>query len=251
MNARYWPLALWIFFQINLASGETLVIFGDDRYAPLIHIKEGKPAGLLPVILMRAEKLSGDHYEIHLAPWKRAYAQAVDGTGGLIGVSYTTERAKSFDYSKPVYNDDIQVVTRSDRRFQFASLVDLKGKLIGGVNGASYGDKVDKAIAEGVFTVERDVGQAGRLRKVLAGRLDAALVGNGQAGLNAIVASDQELRGQRQSLVSLPTALTRDPLHLVFAKSMNKRAAIARFDGAIAAMQKSGELQRIIGSENE
>ncbi len=251
MKFGYWLPALWMFCQASLASGETLVVLGDDRYAPLIYTREAKPAGLLPAILLRAEKLSGDHYEIRLAPWKRAYAQAVDGNGGLIGVSYTTERAKVFDFSKPVYNDDIQVVTRSDRRFHFVSLADLKGKLIGGVNGASYGDEVDKAIADGVFTVERDVGQAGRLRKVLAGRLDGAFVGNGQAGLNAVVASDPELHGQRQSLVSLPSALTRDPLHLAFAKSMNKRAAIARFDAAIAALQKSGELQRMMASATE
>ena len=246
MKFGNWVLTLWMLGLMSLASGETLVVLGDDRYAPLIYTKDAKPAGLLPAILLRAEKLSGDHYEIRLTPWKRAYALAADGEGGLIGVSYTTERAKLFDFSKSVYNDDIQVVTRIDRRFHFATLVDLKGKLFGGVNGASYGDEVDKAIAEGVFAVERDVGQAGRLRKVLAGRLDGAFVGNGQAGLNAIVASDQELRQHRQSLVSLPTALARDPLHLAFAKSANKRAAISRFDAAIANLQKSGELQRMI-----
>jgi ABC-type amino acid transport substrate-binding protein len=241
-------MTVLLLVQVGAARAETLLMQGDDRYAPLIFMQEAKVAGVLPAVLARVEKLTGDRYDIRLSPWKRAYALALEGNGGLIGVSYTSERGKLFDFSKPFYNDDIQVVTRADRAFTFTKLTDLQGKLIGGVNGASYGEEVDKAIATGLLKVERDVGQSGRLRKVLAGRLDAALVGNGMAGLNAIVSSDRELSTQRQQFMILPTPLARDPLHIAFAKSMGKTDAIVRFDAAIASMKQSGELQRIISA---
>lgn len=206
------------------SQAETLVVLGDHAYAPVIYSQNGKPAGLLSAILGRAASLTGDRYELRLFPWKRA---------------------KSFDFSRPIYDDDIHIVTLKTKTFPYAKLEDLKGKTIGGISGASYGDGVDKAIASGLFVVDRDVGQAGRLRKLLAGRLAAAFIGNGLAGFNSVIASDEELRNNRSQFVVLPTPLTRDPLHLAFPKSMNKREALNRFDAALEKLKQSGELQRL------
>lgn len=237
-------LALWAAWGASQA--ETLVVLGDHAYAPVIHSQNGKPAGLLPAILAHASALTGDHYDLRLSPWKRAYELAARGEGGVVGVSLNQERARSFDFSRPLYDDDIQIVTLKGKTFPYAKLEDLKGKTIGGINGASYGDDVDKAIASGLFTVDRDVGQAGRLRKLLAGRLDAAFIGNGQAGFDSVVASEEELRNNRAQFVVLSTPLTRDPLHLAFPKSMHKRAALDRFDAALEKLRQSGELKRLV-----
>jgi len=238
---------LWLAAAMSMHSvnAETLVVLGDDAYAPVVYVKDGKPAGLLPAILQAASKLTGDTYDIRLSPWRRAYEFALRGEGGLVGVSFNQERDKLLDFSKPFYDDNIQIVTLKTKTFAFAKLEDLKGKTIGGINGASYGDEVDKVIAAGLFTVERDVSQSGRLRKLLAGRLDAAFVGNGRNGYEMAINSVDELRQNRGQFVVLPTPLTRDPLHLGFAKSMNKRAAIDRFDAAIEKMRKSGELKKL------
>ena len=238
-------LALVAAAGIPAAHAEVLVVNGDDSYAPVVHLKNGKPAGILPAVLKRAEAMTGDTYVIRLSPWKRAYETAARGEGGVMGISYTEDRAKLFDFSRPVYNDDIQIVVLKEKVFPFAKLDDLKGRTIGGVIGASYGDKVDKAIAAGLFMVERDVGQTGRLRKLLAGRLDAAFIGNGDAGYEAVINSHDELHANRDRFVILPTPLIRDPLHLGFAKSMGKRAALERFDAAVEQLRKSGELKTL------
>jgi len=227
------------------SHAETLVVLGDHTYAPVIYSQNGKPAGLLPAILARASALTGDHYDLRLSPWKRAYELAARGEGGVVGVSFNQERARSFDFSRPLYDDDIQIVTLKGKTFPYAKLEDLRGKTIGGINGASYGDDVDKAIASGLFIVDRDVGQAGRLRKLLAGRLDAAFIGNGLAGFDSIVSSEDELRKNRAQFVILPIPLTRDPLHLAFPKSMHKREALDRFDAALEKLKQSGELKRL------
>lgn len=226
-------------------QADTLVVLGDDAYKPVAYLKDSKPAGLLPAVLLAASRHTGDTYDLRLSPWRRAYEFSLRGDGGLVGISFNQERDKVFDFSKAVYDDNIQIVMLKAKGFAFSKLDDLKGKTIGGINGASYGDEVDKAIAAGLFVVERDVSQTGRLRKVLAGRLDAAFVGNGQAGFEAAINSHDELRQKRDLLAVLPTPLTRDPLHLAFPKSMGQRAALDRFDAAIEKMRKSGELKRL------
>jgi ABC-type amino acid transport substrate-binding protein len=232
---------------VNVHS-EELIVLGDDAYAPVVYLKDGKAAGLLPAILKAASRYTGDNYDIRLSPWRRAYEFALRGDGGLVGVSWTSERDKSLDFSKPFYEDNIQIVTLKTNSFGYSKLEDLKGKVIGGINGASYGEEVDRFIAAGLVTVQRDVGQSGRLRKLLAGRLDAAFVGNGKAGFEAAIESADELRLNREKFLVLPTPLTRDPLHLAFPKHMNQRAAIERFDKAVEKMRQSGELQLLYAS---
>ena len=233
---------------LGTSQAETLVVLGDHAYAPIIYTLNGKPAGLLPAILERASALTGDRYDLRLTPWKRAYELAARGEGGVVGVSFNQERAKSFDFSRPIYDDDIHIVTLKTKTFPYAKLEDLKGKTSGGISGASYGDDVDKAIAGGLFVVDRDVGQAGRLRKLLAGRLDAAFIGNGLAGFEATVTSQGELSNNRAQFVVLPVPLARDPLHLAFPKGMNKREALNRFDAALEKMRQNGELKKLATS---
>jgi ABC-type amino acid transport substrate-binding protein len=246
LAARLWRLGLAVCVSCTgVCTAETLVVLGDDAYAPVIHMRGGAPSGFLVTILERASALTGDRYDVRLSPWKRAYELASRGEGGVVGVSFNHERAKLFDFSRPIYDDDIQIVTLANKSFPYARLEDLKGKTIGGVLGASYGDSVDNALASGLFAVERDVSQAGRLRKLLAGRLDAAFIGNGMAGFEGVINSQDDLRASRAQFTVLPTPLTRDPLHLAFAKSMNKREALDRFDAALDTLRKSGELKRL------
>lgn len=219
MSRGAWPHAI-----------KTRAIFGDDGYPPVVHSQQGRPQGFLVDVLQRSESRLRDRFDIQLMPWKRAYVLALRGQGGLIGVSRNQEREKLFDFSRPVYNDDIRVVVLKGKAFPFRDLEDLHGRRIGGVTGASYGERVDVAIRDGVIVVDRDIGQVSRLRKLLAGRLDAAFIGNGERGLEWLLSSHAELQAQRDQFELLPTPLTSDPLHLAFLKSMQEREFLAAFD---------------------
>jgi polar amino acid transport system substrate-binding protein len=196
-------------------------------------------------ILRKVSERSGDTYELQLFPWKRAYEMVRTGSGAVVGVSMTEERRELFDFSEPIYSDDIQVIVLKGREFPFKQLSDLKGKTMGGVLGASYGDSVDKAIAQGLFKVDRDIGQTGRLHKLLAQRMDGALIGNGQAGFDAVLDSDAILASKRNQFTILKPPLTRDPLYLATAKSMNKKAVLDRFNKALRELQKNGAIKRV------
>jgi polar amino acid transport system substrate-binding protein len=218
------PLAL------QAQSPRTLAVFGDDSYPPVIHLAQGRPRGFLVEVLERVEPRLQVRFELQLMPWKRAYVLALREQGGLIGVSRNQERDGLFDFSRPIYNDDIRVVVLKGHGFPFKDLPDLRGRRIGGVSGASYGERVDAAIRDGLFTVERDIGQVSRLRKLLAGRLDAAFIGNGERGFEWQLASHPELQAHRDQFELLPVPLARDPLHLAFPKALQQRDFLAQFD---------------------
>ncbi len=217
-------------------ASENLIIYGDDSYAPLVSLENGKPVGILVDILRRVEQKTGDTYQIQLFPWKRALELALAGKGGLLGTSWNKERSLVFDYSAKIYDDDIQLVMLKGKEFPFRNLADLNGKVVGGVIGASYGNAVDSALEKGLFTVERDVSQTARLKKLLTGRIEVALIGNGKAGFERLLASDPYLKSEAARFVVAKTPVAVDPLFLVFLKTQNKRAALERFNAAWAKL---------------
>lgn len=240
----------WVGLSLALAalqaSAENLVVFGDEAYAPVIYLDQGKPAGILPALFSRLAQDTGDTYALTLLPWKRAVNESMMGHGAITNISFTQERALLYDFSDPIYNDDIRLVVLKGKEFPFAGLADLKGKTVGGAHGASYGDVVDKAIADGVFKVERDPNQVLRMRKLLMGRMDVAIIGNGTAGFEQLLTSDPELAANRSRFAVLPHPLTRDPLHLAFVKTMGMKPALERFNKALAKLKKTPEYRKLV-----
>jgi len=231
-----------------MANAENLVVFGGDAFGPFAFVKDGKADGIMPRMLRRAAEISGDTYDIQLMPWKRAYLRAEKGEGGIFGLSLTPERSKLFDYSQSMYDNDVKIVVLASKSFTFHKLADLKGKVIGGLNGVSYGEDVDSAVASGSFTIERDSKSDGRLLKLLYGRIDAALIDGGQLGLEGALSGNDEVVKNLDKFIVLPTALVHDPLHLAFPKSQSKKAAIERFNAALSKMKKNGELKEIFAA---
>ncbi|WP_374403105.1 substrate-binding periplasmic protein [Niveibacterium sp.] len=219
------------------AADDSVLVFGDDNYPPVIWAEKGEARGELPRILKALEPALGQKFRFELSPWRRAYESAAAGRGALIGVSLTSERQKLFDFSDPVYDDNINVVVLRGREFAYRELHDLRGKKLGGQLGASYGEAFDRALQSGDVAVERDTNQVLRLRKLLAGRIDAALVGNGQAGIDATIAADPELQRNRERFVALDRPLTVDQLYLAFPKSMMAKPLLLQFNAALRAMR--------------
>jgi len=211
----------------------------------VVYLRDGQAAGILPALFTRLESMTGDHYELRLVPWTRALAQAQRGEGGITNFTYTSERAQQFDFSQPLYADDIVLVTLKSAMFPFHGLEDLKGKVLGGRVGASYGEAFDQAAAQGMFSMQRDRGEQSRLFNLLAHKADAAVIPGGALGVQLLMASHPMLYAQRSSFVILNKPLVHDPLHLAFAKSMGKQEALNRVNTALQELKNSGELDRI------
>ena len=241
MSWRVW-LAIGLVWMAASVRAETLVVFGGDNFAPSTYMLRGEPAGNLVDILKKVSKKTGDTYQIRLYPWKRAYEYALRGDGAILGLSMTPERQELFDFSEPVYYNELQLVVAKGNEFAYNNFEDLKDRSVGGGTGVSYGPEVDQAIANGAFLLDRDSDATARLQRVLIGQLQVAIIGHGMQGLDYLVQGHPRLANRRGELSVLPKPLVRDPLYLAVTKGMQKKEALARFSRALQELQRSGQL---------
>ncbi|MEO7106216.1 MAG: hypothetical protein ABIZ09_07590, partial [Rhodoferax sp.] len=80
MPMRPWILrytVAWLLVFTSASSfAETLQVYGDDKYPPIIYTADGKPTGVLASLLRQVGERTGDTYALQLFPWKRAYEMA-------------------------------------------------------------------------------------------------------------------------------------------------------------------------------
>ncbi|MBV8125747.1 MAG: transporter substrate-binding domain-containing protein [Burkholderiaceae bacterium] len=242
-------LALGLLFCIALghpARAERLLVLGAEDYFSICYSQSGHPAGIFPQILQEVSKISGDQYDLQLYPWKRAQAMATTGQGGIAHFSWTEERARIFDFSDPVVADDIQLWVKKGNEFNYKLPRDLKGHMVGAKDGASFGQAIDELMAKGEISVDRDLGFQDRIRKLLLGRIDVAIV----EGVHDYAGGSEGNVGSNglQNITVLPTPLVHDPLYLAFPKSMNKGAALERFNKALAVLKKTARYRELTAS---
>lgn len=220
------------------SQAETINVYGDANHAPLGYLEAGVPKGVLVDMFAKISKKTGDTYNIKLYPWGRAQLLAKTEPGALMNVSMNAARMEVFDFSEPMYFDDVVVVVLKAKPLVFNQLSDLKGLTLGGNVGGSYGEEIDRLIADKVFAIEHDSSPVARLRKLLAGRMAVALIPGGKLGFESALAEDPVLASQRDKLLILDKPFVRDPLYLAVSKRLDKKALIARFNQALKEIQK-------------
>lgn len=224
-----------------------LTIFGGDSSPPKMFLQEGRNRGILIDILKYADQeLRSDELKVELYPWARAYRLATSGAGGIVGLSWTQERSALFDYSEPIYMDDVVIVVRKGREFAFKELADLHGKRVGIGRGGSYGEAFEKAREANLFIVDGDGGAMERLNKLLLDRIDCALFNAGKAGFEETLRSNRVPEAQRETLVVLPVPLRSDPNFLAFPKSMQMKPWLEQFNQVIKKGYTRGEIPKLI-----
>ena len=245
-------LIILLFVIILLTNGTAvfcgdLLIFGNNDKSPKYYLENKKPKGILIDIMRYAEAETGYSFDIILYPWKRAYHNALQEKGGIIGLSKNSERLRIFDYSDVMYYDDLVLVVLKGNEFPFDKIEDLKGKTLGVQRGSSYGEEFEKGKGVLFETVEDD-NQVNRLRRLLRNRLDAALIGPGKIGFSHIVRQDSELLRRKDEFVILPKLFKRDPNFLGFLKTMEMRTFLEKFNRALEKGRKTGAVQKILDS---
>jgi len=227
---------------------ETVDIFGAQDYPVICFLQDGQPQGVFPHILEGVSKFSGDTYVLQLFPWKRAQSYAEAGKGGIAHFSKTVEREERFDYSNLAYGDRIQLVVLKGNEFSYKDFVDLKGKRIGIKFGASFGQKVDVFLASSDVHVQSDPGVSSRLKKLLSKRIDVAVVEGVDGDIEKLIGQDPELLPNKAQFVFLPVSLVDDGLYLAFAKSMNRKDTLDRFNKGLEKFKKTDAYKRLVTS---
>lgn len=225
--------------------GEQITIFGNHNKSPKVYLDQKTPKGILIEIMKYVDSESANSFDYQLFPWKRAYTLALSGKGGIIGLSMTSERLKSFDYSEIMYYDDLLLVVLKGNEFNFSNIKDLKGKKVGALRGASYGEDFEKGKKD-LFTVEEDGNGKQRLLKLLHNRIDIAIIGPGKGAINKIIQSNEMLMKEKDAFVILPTPFKRDPNYLGFPKEMQMQNFLTEFNSILQKGNDSGVIQKII-----
>jgi polar amino acid transport system substrate-binding protein len=248
LNFRLAPALALCFMLLCTPGGATSIpVFSGDGSPPKMFVHEGRQRGVLIDILAYADQHMPDHrMDLKLYPWARAYMSAMAGEGGLLGISWTWRRDEVFDFSEPLFVDEVVIVVRKGQEFNFQTLSDLQGKTLGTVRGASFGSAFDRAHQDGVFSIEGDNGARNRLSKLAAGRIDCALFNVGKAGFTETLRLHQIPKSQWKDFVVLPVPLRKDPNYLAFPKSMQMAPWLRSFNSVIQRGYARGDIQKII-----
>ncbi len=181
------PLIVFLlFFHAGFCFGEQILILGNHKKPPKNYLENDKPKGILIEIMNYVDQKLSLSFEYKLSPWKRVYLDAVNGKGGIIGLSMNRERLKIFDYSDVMYYDDLLLVMKKGKEFPYKRVQDLRGKKVGCLRGASYGDAFEKAKSN-FFEIDEDGDGKQRLLKLLGNRIDVAIIGPGRAVFESII----------------------------------------------------------------
>ncbi|HXA47849.1 MAG TPA: transporter substrate-binding domain-containing protein [Burkholderiaceae bacterium] len=231
-------------FSYASVYADEIVIYGGEAFKPQSYLDNGEPAGMIPALFKHLSKESGDSYKLILLPWKRAVGESTSGHGGITSFTRTVERSEIFDFSEPLFRNRVQLIVLKDKAFEFTSLDNLRGKIIGLPLGSSFGDAFDQAARDRVFSVDPDTNQTSRIKKLFLGRIDIAVIG--RMSFNQVLKSDPQLFENRDKFMLLTNAVIEDPLYLAFPKSMHMQPALQRFNKALISFKKTKAYQDIV-----
>lgn len=226
----------------SAGSAEEIVILGNSLKQPKSWLEGNTPTGILVDIMNYAGEELGLDFKYSLAPWARSYNLALKGQGGIFGISMTDERLEKFDFSEPIYNDKVILVVKKGSEFKFKELKDLSGKRVGTCRECTFGSDYEKA--KEYFIVDSDTNNRQRLKKLLAGRIDAAVFSPGVSALNMAIASDPSLKREMFTILEKP--LVNDPNYVAFAKGMNKKEFLVKLNAVVKKGYASGKIDTLI-----
>lgn len=187
--------------------------------------------GLSTLIVSRAFAVSGIDVKVEFLPWQRA-VQTAENDPKVAG--YFPEYAGSFDkftLSAPLGESPLGLVVPAGKTIADVSVPALARLKLGVVSGYVNTEAVDKAIGDKTLPVEAVKDDLTNLRKVVAGRIDAAIID--EYVMRYELLANRELTGDRGKVSFNPTVLENKTLHVAFAKSPLGEKMKAAFDVGI------------------
>jgi polar amino acid transport system substrate-binding protein len=173
MLKKYQLLFTLIFsclFQTAIA--QTKITLANGEWAPYSS-KELKYGGLSTHIVTEAFKLVGIDVTYEYVPWERGYILAKQGDiAGQLLRSRNAEREKYFLFSDPIMETESSYFHLKSFPFDWKTIDDLKGLVIGGTIGYNYGDDFNKAEKYGDIDVSRVNNDLQNIKKLILGRID-------------------------------------------------------------------------------
>ncbi|WP_426073221.1 substrate-binding periplasmic protein [Janthinobacterium sp. DSP2-3-3] len=240
-----WPTAL--------AAPHTVILYGDDDYAPYSYVENGVFKGMY-VDMLRAAATRMPEYRLDLQPrpWKRGLDALEKGqVFGLFPPGRKTERSYVQAYSAMLYRESVvlfchDAVMRTPRT-HFPT--DFAGLSIGVNTGFLLSEKLMAPARQGLLHLEAAKGNEANLRKLALRRIDCYASDRAAARHTA-----RRLQGELTSYgLQLHEVLELSSEATYIAYSARNTPAykadfIEKMNTALLAMRQNGQLARIEGA---
>ena len=231
-------LAILLMFVTPPASAEKLLFYFGD--APLSHAEGQEPKGLyFDIVTTIFDRMELD-YKTEGLPFKRALHYAYNGSGIVVGIGATDERADKLDFSESIYDSTVVAFVKNEKQFVFSSIEDLRGKTIATKRGWSYGALFDQARKQKLFSAV-DGKPLNNFQAMLLGRIDV-FIDNRLSGVETMKALDAENR-----TTILPHPIKVFPHYLGFKKGAYTKL-IERFNQELSTIKAEETFNQIISN---
>jgi len=232
--------------SVSSARADSIVLYGNSEQPPKAWLDGGTPKGFVIEASIEVLKRAGYDVTVTLLPFARAMQKATED-GVMTGVFLSAERAKLYDYSAPLVSDDVVIAVVKGKDFPFDKAADLAGKKIGLQGSFFYGDEFSAAAPQ--LTLDGDASPSLRVKKLSAGRVDAALFNPGKT---AFANSVKEAGLSADDFTVLPKPLAKLNNYMIVGKNVAGGAeTLARINKAIAAAAADGTLAKIMAKYDQ
>ncbi len=192
--------------------------------------------GLDSTIAAVAAKQFASTVRVDYFPWKRAMQMGVEDPAfsGYFPAYYTEERARTCYFSAPMGRSTVGLAYLRSEPLQWEHLSDLEGVRLGVVAGFSNGKEFDALAALGKLQLDASPTDGINLRKLLAGRIRAAVID--KLVLRYLLLVDPSLQAGRDQIVFHPNVLADLTLHICFHRNADGLRMQKNFDEALSHM---------------
>lgn len=224
------------------AQADTLRLVTGDDYAPFTG-KTLPAGGMLTQVVMAALQQRNVVISLSWRPWKRGYQKTLSGDyDATFPYVRTEEREALFLYSQPLYTVEQHIFSRAADVLEIADLPSMQGRRFCYPLGWQPPAVMQQLLDDGKLIRHSPMGLNECARLLLMGRDDFFI-------------SDRHLGETAFKLIGVPAeqfrrseiAISRSPLHLLVPRSNPRGAAIIeQFNLGLAALQASGDYQRLL-----
>ncbi len=240
LGLRGWLCALLLSIPLSVAA--TQRIYFDEQNPPFMYADDRTHAavGLYPSLITEAFRRMAVDVELKTLPWRRALKELELGHAGLGGLYRSRERQEKYDFSEPLFEEQIAIYSLAANGPLLRDLRDLEGKRVGVINGWYYSEEFSAALKSGRVKVQPVADDKTNMRKLQLGRLDAvlAITQSGDGVLHAM-ALDQVIRRPQQPFLT-------NPVYLAFHRRAQQQALLQQFNQTLQSMRQDGTYERLI-----
>ena len=244
MRIRGWlrRLLCALMWSVPLSVAATQRIYFDEQNPPFMYVDDRTHAavGLYPSLITEAFRRMAVDVELKTLPWRRALKELELGHAGLGGHYRSRERQEKYDFSEPLFEEQIAIYSLAANGPLLHELRDLEGKRVGVINGWYYSDDFSAALKSGRIKVQPVADDKTNMRKLQLGRLDAvlAITQSGDGVLHAMALDRVITRSQQPFLTN--------PVYLAFHRRAQQQALLLQFNQTLQAMRQDGTYGRLV-----